>query len=198
MKLDSRRLGILSGLVAPVIFMILYGIAMSKDPNYTFFENYLSDLGVGPGACAFNSGLIITGILLVLFAVFGLRQALPKHWTITIAVAVASISGLFLVSVGVFTENAGDIHGLVSYGFFISALVAVGFLSEGLYRTKALGWLGLGVSLVVFLVGLNLVLMGGTPAVETAAVIMILVWGVLTSILLLMKTPAEGQESSLK
>jgi hypothetical protein len=40
--------------------------------------------------------------------------------------------------------------------------------------------------------------MGGTPAVETAAVIMILVWGVLTSILLLMKTPAAGQESSLK
>lgn len=198
MRLDSRRLGILSGLVAPVIFMILYGIAMSKDPNYTFLENYLSDLGVGPGAWAFNSGLIITGILLVSFAVFGLRQALPKHWTITFAVAVASISGLFLVSIGVFTENAGDIHGLVSYGFFISALVAVGFLSEGLYRTKALGWLGLGVSLIVFLVGLNLVLMGGTPAVETAAVIIILVWGVLTSILLLMKTPAAGQESSLK
>jgi len=198
MRLDSKRLGVLSGLVAPVIFMILYGIAMSRDPNYTFLENYLSDLGVGPGAWAFDSGLIIAGILLVSFAVFGLRQALPKYWTITVAVAFASMSGLFLVSIGVFTENAGDIHGLVSYGFFISALVAVGFLSEGLYRTKALGWLGLGVSLIVFLVGLNLVLMGGTPAVETAAVIMILVWGVLISVLLLIKIPAAGQVSSLK
>jgi len=198
MRLDSKRLGILSGLVAPIIFTIFYGIAMSQDPNYTFLENYLSDLGVGPGAWAFNSGLMITGILLVSFAIFGLRQTLPRHWTITIAVAVASVSGLFLVSIGVFTEDAGDIHGLVSYGFFISALVAVGFLSEGLYRTKALGWLGLGVSLIVFLAGLNLVLMGGTPAVETAAVIMILVWGVLTSVLLLMKIPTAGQESSLK
>ncbi|MGB2582121.1 MAG: DUF998 domain-containing protein, partial [Thermoplasmata archaeon] len=65
--------------LACILFMLLYFIAMSQDPGYTFLENYLSDLGVGPGAWAFNSALMVSGAMLSLFAVFGLSAALPAE-----------------------------------------------------------------------------------------------------------------------
>lgn len=185
MKFISQKAGIACGLVAIVSFVVFYSIAMSLDSGYVFGKNYLSDLGVSGGAWAFNSGVIIAGALFIPFAVLGLRPALGNGLLPIACTVFMAISGLFLISIGIFTEDAGDVHGIVSYGFFLTMLVTLGAVAYALYRSKSLGNFGYLVTLVIFLFGLAMLPMGGGPLSETLAVLGILLWGLLIGIALL-------------
>lgn len=165
--------------LACVMFTLLYLIAMSQDPGYTFLENYLSDLGVGPGAWAFNSALMISGAMLSLFAVFGLSPALPDELVSRTGGALLALAGVFLVNVGIFTEDAGDTHLVLSYAFFITVFASFGVLTLAMYRDRRFGPVPLYVTGGLFLSGLAMILtLGATPFTETCAVLMIMGWGV--------------------
>ena len=168
-------------------FLVLYLVAMSLDSEYVFGESYLSDLGVREGAWAFNSGLIIAGILFLLFDVMSIRSILGGSRLGIAALAMLVIGAAFLVSIGVFTEDAGDLHGIVSYGFFLSMLVALGLVTACMFRSRSLGRVGFAVSLVMFIVGILLLPMGGNPLSETIAVLGILAWGLLISGAIILK-----------
>ena len=55
------------GISAIIIRIIGDGMAIILFPDYSFFKNMISDLGVGPGSFFFNFGLIISGLVLVPF-----------------------------------------------------------------------------------------------------------------------------------
>jgi len=175
-----------------VAFLVLYMIAMSLDSTYVFGKNYLSDLGVSNGAWAFNAALILAGVLIIPFSVLGLGQALGDTIWAVISKVMLVISALFLVSVGVFTEDAGDIHGVVSYGFFLTMLVAFVFVALALHDTQYLGQSGYGFTLLVFVFGLILLPMGGDPLSETVAVLGIIVWGLVMASILLRKMSGKS------
>jgi len=181
------RLGAAFGLAAVVWFLALYSVAMTQDSEYEFGENYLSDLGVREGAWAFNAGVIVAGALFLAFDVLAVKSILGTRLLDTVALIVLMVGAVFLMLVGIFTEDAGDLHGIVSYGFFLSMLVALGLVSERLYRSKHLGRTGLIATLVVFVIGLSLLTMGGTPLSETIAVMGILAWGSVISAVILLK-----------
>lgn len=186
MKSSSQKAGVACGFVAIASFVILYSIAMSLDHGYIFGKNYLSDLGISDGAWAFNAGIIIAGILFVPFGVLGLRPALGDGLLSMICAVLISIAGAVLVCVGIFTEDVGDLHKAVSYGFFLTMLAALGVIAYALYKSRLLGSLGYLVTLVMFLVGLALLPMGGSPLSETLAVLGILLWGLLIGIALVL------------
>jgi len=188
----TQKAAVLSGLVAVVSFLVLYMIAMSLDSTYVFGKNYLSDLGVSDGAWAFNAALILTGLLLMPFSVLGLGPALGDTKWALIGKIVLAIAALFLVSIGLFTEDAGDIHGVVSYGFFLTMLVAFVFVALALHKTQYLGQSGYGFTLLVFVFGLILLPMGGDPLSETVAVLGIIVWGLVMVCLLLLKMSGKS------
>lgn len=183
----TQKAAVLCGLGAVAAFLVLYMIAMSLDSTYVFGRNYLSDLGVSDGAWAFNTSLVLTGLLLIPFSVLGLGPALGDTKWALISKIVLTIAALFLVSVGVFTEDAGDIHGVVSYGFFLTMLVAFVFVTKALYKSKYLGKSGYGFTLLVLVFGLILLPMGGDPLSETVAVLGIIVWGLVMGSILLLK-----------
>jgi hypothetical membrane protein len=183
----TQKAAVLCGLGAVAAFLVLYMIAMSLDSTYVFGKNYLSDLGVSDGAWAFNTSLVLTGLLLIPFSVLGLGPALGDTKWALISKIVLTIAALFLVSVGVFTEDAGDIHGVVSYGFFLTMLVAFVFVTKALYKSKYLGKSGYGFTLLVLVFGLILLPMGGDPLSETVAVLGIIVWGLVMGSILLLK-----------
>jgi len=170
-----------------VAFLVLYMIAMSLDSTYVFCKNYLSDLGVSKGAWAFNAALILTGLLLIPFSVLGLGPALGDTMWGMISKIMLVIAALFLVSIGIFTEDAGDIHGVVSYGFFLTMLVAFVFVAQALHKSKHLGKSGYRSTLLVFVFGASLLPMGGNPLSETLAVLGIIVWGLVMGCLLMLK-----------
>jgi len=177
MRTPSPRLGAAFGLMSGISFLVLYSVAVAIDPEYEFFENYLSDLGVGPGAWAFNSAVVASGALMVLFANYGLGQLLPRGGLTRAAVLVLSMAGILLVSIGIITEDYGDRHTVVSVGFFLVFEVAIGLVSAALLRSNALGRTGWMLSSAVFLLGMAVSLFGANPATETAAVLLAVSWG---------------------
>ena len=86
---------------------------------------------------------------------------------------------------GVFTEDYDPEHLVVSVSFFLSVLVALGLLTMAFYRTKVLGRFGWMLSFGAFILGVGLLFGGGTPLVETIAVLSAMVWGFLISAVLL-------------
>jgi hypothetical membrane protein len=189
-------LGRASGLLAAAVFLALYTTAMALDPGYGFYRNYLSDLGVGPGAWAFNSAVVVAGALMVVFALLGLGPAVERglaHWTrplLRTALAWASpsllaIGGAFLVLIGVFTEDAGDIHGVVSIGFFTFAYIALVVLSAVQRRSRALGTVGWLATIVAAAIGTVILPFGFNPQTETVAVLAVVAWGITASGILL-------------
>jgi len=187
MKMSRAILWRLCGLLGAIAFLTLYLIAMSMDDQYVFGRNYLSDLGVSDGALAFNSGLIIAGALYIVFAVLGLAPSLGRDIVGRLGAWLLVISGALLISIGIFTENAGDIHRVISVAFFLETLVAIGIVDLGLFRTKSLGFFGPAITTACFVFGMALLPFGGTPLVETLAVFDIIAWGVPISVWLALK-----------
>jgi hypothetical membrane protein len=192
MSLTMRRAGALCGLAAVVAFVALYSLAMHLDTEYVFMENYLSDLGVREGAWAFNSGVIAAGLLFMVMDVLAVAPALGRGRAATASVALLVLAAAFLMGVGVFTEDAGGLHGFVSYGFFLTMLVALGILSYVLYTGGSLGTPALIATLAALVFGLALLPFGGTPPVETLAVLAILAWGLFMSVMLFRTAPDEN------
>jgi hypothetical membrane protein len=187
MKTSRTTFWRLCGLFGAGAFLTLYIIAMSLDDQYVFSENYLSDLGVRDGALAFNSGLIIAGILYIAFALFGLGPELGKDIVGLLGTGLLVLSGVLLINIGIFTEDAGDIHGVISVAFFLETLVAIGAVDITLFRTRALGLFGPAVTTACFVFGIALMPFGGTPLVETLAVFDIIAWGIPMSVWLAVK-----------
>ena len=116
------------GFFAPLIALATIAISIILAPGFDWFLNALSDLGnytyyfLSPyklvSAIVFNSGLIITGILMLLYTIwfFGWTKDIPTK----IGIVPLFISLLFLISIGILSENFGEIHYWVSVGFFLT------------------------------------------------------------------------------
>lgn len=186
--MDQRlgRASVYGGVVGPVVFMVLYTIAAVGDPEYVFFRNYLSDLGVGSHGAFFNSACMIAGALTIPFALFGIRPALDGGIAANAAVSLTVIAGVFLIMVGVFTEESPDMHTIASYGFFLSMLAALFCYSFTLHYSGSLDRFVGELTKAVFGLGVLLVVLGGfCPETETVAVLAIVVWGLVVAVTLL-------------
>jgi len=69
-NVDWLKISGVSGVLAPLVAFTLISLAITSHPQFSWTGNALSDLGVVEGVTAvlFNSGLIIGGILAIIFA----------------------------------------------------------------------------------------------------------------------------------
>lgn len=183
----TYRWGAACGVLSVVVFSVLYAIAATGDPGYAFLENYLSDLGVGPAAWAFNSALLLSGALMLAFSLLGMHPLLGKALPSRAGVALLAAASVLLMNVGIFTEDSGDTHFAFSIAFFLTLLAALGVLAYAFHRTGALGRLGTAVSASAFAFGLVLLAVGINPFSETLAVLSALVWGGVVSALMFLR-----------
>lgn len=150
--------------VGAIQFVIFLTIAEAIYPAYSVSENYISDLGVGVAAPFFNSSVFVLGLAAVASIHFMRSFVKDKIFLIFLA-----LCGMGAMGVGVFPENYGVIHTLVSLiAFLFGALSAVksyGIQKPPLsYFAVVLGLISLA-ALVLFAVsevGVNLV--GGQAA----------------------------------
>ena len=91
------------GVIAPVCALVSVGISIILSPWFSWTDNALSDLGVSPVAPIFNGGLILTGILLSLFAIAVARVRRKSSCGFAGAIGFL-FAGFSVVGVGVFTE----------------------------------------------------------------------------------------------
>ena len=126
----SRLLGVLGAAISYPF--ILVSILFS--PWFSIYDNALSDLGNtslnGSISWVFNAGLIISGFLIACFALTKFVNRIVVRivsWALPLTVA-----GVDLDLIGIFPENRGEIHGVVSVIFFtlmILGMLIYGFVS---------------------------------------------------------------------
>lgn len=151
-------LGGIAGLVGAPLALGLVVAATFIAPWFRWDTHALSELGVGEAALAFNGALYLGGIAAVLFAV-GLWGYVTPSLVNRVGTGLFGAGAISLVFVGVFTIEAGLLHGLFALGFFVLGPIGLLFLAVG-SRDAAFRWaaLGTGVASLVAILVLPLVL----------------------------------------
>jgi hypothetical membrane protein len=126
------RVSGICGVLTPIVAFTCILLAIANCPPsspFSWTNNALSDLGVIEGITkmVFNSGLIITGILSLMFT-FGLYTLLKEKVTARIGISIFVLTALSLTAIGVFPENAKPMHFYASVAFFMLYPVSMFFL----------------------------------------------------------------------
>ena len=138
-------------MAAPFFAFACILLAIASWPQFSWVNNALSDLGVQSGitAIVFNSGLVISGFLFIVFAT-GLFSFVGNRFVGKVGAAVFVLACVMLIAIGVFNENFSPTHYLVSVGLFvllpISLLILVAaFWVDGKHKLSVFT-LGLALS----------------------------------------------------
>ncbi|MFW9844119.1 MAG: DUF998 domain-containing protein [Candidatus Thorarchaeota archaeon] len=133
------------GFFAPLIALTTIAIAILLAPGFDWIENALSDLGnythffLSPyklvSAITFNAGLIVTGILMMLYTIWFLKWT--KDVLTKIGIIPLLISLVFLIAIGVCSENC-PFHYEVSVGFFLTFPISMWLIGIGWLRFSQL------------------------------------------------------------
>lgn len=147
MPMESRRrlikVGGLCGIVTPVLISAFILSAIYLSPWFDWMENALSDLGVnGVAAVLFNTGLILSGLLTLIFA-FGLRETLRDRKSNQIGVAILMLAAVALSCIGFFPETVKPLHFYFSVAFFV--LLSISLLTIGFTVTLQPSRRGIGL-----------------------------------------------------
>jgi len=161
--------------IGAVQFILALIISEALYPSYNTSANYISDLGVGPSATIFNTSVFLLGLLIIAGAYLILRASDNKLLTILLVLA-----GIGAMGVGIFTEDAGPIHGVVSLIVFLfgplSAIASYRVCKPPFcFLSIVLGLTGLA-ALILFIAGNNLGL--GVGGIERMIVYPVLLWEV--------------------
>jgi hypothetical membrane protein len=170
-----------SGKVAGALFFIAASqfvlsliVAEALYSGYSVSSNYISDLGVGPSSMIFNSSVFLMGLLLIIGTYFLQRDFNFKALTVLLVMTAIGAMG-----VGVFTENAGAIHDVVSLIVFLFGGLSAMFSFKLLKKPFSiiaviLGLISLG-ALVLY--GSNNYLGLGVGGMEHMIAYPLLMWG---------------------
>ncbi|MCF2136712.1 MAG: DUF998 domain-containing protein [Candidatus Thorarchaeota archaeon] len=140
-------------------------LAIGLSPWFDWFANALSDLGNydnGLGAAiVFNSGLIIGGLMATWASILLLR--IIKDVYTRVGIGIYTISAIFLITIGIFSENVGRLHYYVSVGFFLTFPFAMWAIGLSWLRFRGLIWFAI-ISLLLPFVSFYLwsITFGGT------------------------------------
>lgn len=146
-----RKIPGLSGMLAPFIAFILMLLATVSSPQFSWAENDLSDLGIQEGVTAtmFNTGLIVSGVLAVIFAI-GLFTFIRENLFGRIGAFVFVLDTVALTAIGVFPENVEPVHYYASVTFFTLFPISMFFLFAAFLQTSKTK-LGIFTSMVAIL-----------------------------------------------
>jgi len=117
-RLREDKFFTLLGIIGPVIAYFSIGLAIYFSPWFSWYKNALSDLGHAQKSSVspvFNSGLLLSGFLIAIYAVKSLSKH-AKYASISLV-----FSALMLQSIAAFDEIYGEIHLVASILFFVSA-----------------------------------------------------------------------------
>jgi hypothetical membrane protein len=188
---DRPYFEILAGLVGMIVFAVFWSVAIAVDGHWVFGVNTLSDLGADrPGRLWFNSGVIVAGIMLAVYS-FGLNHVLVKSQMSSGGCLLMFLSSLALICIGIFPETSGEIHLYFSWAFFILAMIGLLVLVGPAFRSVALGRISRAMTLIAPLGSVaTLVLIMSIPFAEAISVILLMIWGAVTSISALLSVGA--------
>jgi hypothetical membrane protein len=165
-------------IVGPLAYLILEAVAAAAFPNYSYAQNFISDLGVtaSPRGAAMNAAFCLQGTLFLVGALFLDRARL------FLTLAVANAVGNVLIAIfhsGVAAHAVGAVLAIVGGN---TAILAGSRIGAPLYRRVSVGVGAFGLlSFVVFVLVLKHVVHAPLGAWERGSVYSILGWQMFTA-----------------
>lgn len=183
--------GGIAGSLGTLAFAAFWSLAALMDGSWVFGVDALSDLGGdSPGRCFFNTGAILSGLLLVVFCL-GLARILIRGTLAMIGTRMLAASAIALMGIGVFPETSGEIHLYLSWTFFILAMVSLLLLVRPALRSEVFRRMGAAITLAVpFGSIITLLATMRIPLAEGVSVILFMVWGLTMSLFVLLNLRA--------
>ena len=138
-----------SGIIAGLVYWLFVAWSIIRNRWFSFFHNALSDLGDPSKATSpwiYNCGLMVSGLLVLLFSLYLIAASENKPQTV--GGAYTSISALFLALIGVYHGGTRP-HVFVSTYFFVQFFLGAVLYGMGSER-KALRY----GSVLIFLLAL--------------------------------------------
>lgn len=123
------------GIFAIIFAWFVIGLCWALNPWFAFTEDAFSDFG-GMEACCpelYNYGLIITGVLIVLYG--SAICLIGEDKLEVVGASYLSLAGVFLALIGIFPSGTKP-HTFVSSWFFLQIYIAFIVLSAGMMRRK--------------------------------------------------------------
>ncbi len=165
-KFTSSRFAAVCGILGPLIAFTAILVAIGLSASwFSWFDNALSDLGhpfrlggssgplgVNLAAPIFNSGLIACGIITLPLAFRLILQRDHKSIIGSVGGVFLLVSQFFLIGIGVLHEAFGDLHYIVSVGFFVTVLLFGMIYGVTLALSSETRWFGV-VAFLLAIVG---------------------------------------------
>ena len=164
--MSLRRLGIMCGILGPLLWLSLIGMAGAMRPEFSHITHYISELGERGSSTEFlmrYGAFAFTGLLYVCFAA-ALLATFRDGWYSTLAAGLIGLDGLGRIGAGVFACDPGcgglssnqELHHLfATLGFSsgILAAIAWGFTFHRRGWPPPLTWysVGTGILALIFL-----------------------------------------------
>lgn len=177
------------GLLSVTVVFLFGVLALLLTPSYIFFEDMVSELGVGQGGIFFNLGLIFSGIIAIPFFISlgrilnydGVNGKLRKS-----AIIFSIISCISMSLIGCFPATPdnifiGFLHGTVTFISWVSGLIFVMLFSIIFIKTSQFSKFQayMGGFVAVFFI---LVLCTWLPITEYAIITAVIIWVVTNAI----------------
>jgi len=173
-----------SGVLTPIIAFTFISLAIASYPEFSWTENALSDLGVQTGVTAilFNSGLIIGGVLALVFAL-GLFMYLREKMLGRIGVFIFVLDTLALIAIGVFPKNVELAHYYASVVFFVlfpisMFVICAAFLIMGKVKMGLFTFLAAIVATVVWIIQFSIRFVPNVAIPETISALSASTWSI--------------------
>ena len=146
-----RRTAGVCGITSQLVGLTTLLVVISSSPWFSWTENHISVLGVeGSTTMLFNCGLILTGVLSLIFA-FGLGRSLPSSRPGQWGIASLALGSMAISAMGIFPRTIDLPHDMASTAFFV--LITLALLMVGIATItasqKIWGLLSLTAALVI-------------------------------------------------
>ncbi|MFX1299408.1 MAG: DUF998 domain-containing protein [Promethearchaeota archaeon] len=193
----SSRFAGVCGIIGPLIAFSGIALAILVSPWFNWFTNALSDLGhpwmlggssgtpgYNPAALIFNSALTITGLVTLVLTIWLIRYEHFERSTLgVIAAVLLTVSQFFLIGIGNFHEGYGELHFIVSLGFFVHLIIAGMLFGIRLILEKETRIFGISAFILAFismlvwvLYYLDLTVFTGVAIPEIVSAIAAMIW----------------------
>jgi len=164
------------GVVAPLLAALIISLSAQNTPGWSTSSQTLSELGLGGfGAVLFNSGLRMTGSLMMLYGA-GLWEYSKDTFVGKVGSSLYLLCSALVVALGVVRIDVQPLHDYIAMTFFMTLPLAVALSSVYAWRIGMKSYASLGFAAAA--VGLGVWGLAGnvTAVYQIAALVPVGLW----------------------
>ena len=152
-----RRMTGVCGIISQLVGITALVVVISRAPEFNWTEDHISFFGVeGSTKTIYNSGLIVVGILSLIFAI-GLGRCLLSGWLGQSAMVFFILGSAAVFTMGACPRTWDFAHGASTVAFYVCIIAALVLTGAAAITASQVIWGLLSITTAVFVAALLLI-----------------------------------------